>query len=358
MKKILIFGYTLEVGGAEKILIDTLKFLSDKVEIDLFLLEKKGELLKDVPKNIKVFSLKKNKLEYLLFRFISLYRKYKINRIYNKQKYDVVIGYLEGRAATWVSDIKNNTKKIAWIHTDVSKNFIGINTREAKKTYNKIDKIICVSEETKKSFCKKYRIPSKKVDVIYNFINEEEIINKSKATITPNNVFTFVNVAKMRKEKGQERLIKAANYLKNQNYTFKIQLIGDGPDFNRIKEMVDYYNVSDCIELLGLKTNPYPYIKNADFFVLPSLIEGYSVVIKEALLLQTKILSTDVGGQKEMLENGKYGIIVPNEEEKIIQQMENILNNPKDYEYLKKNLKTYKNNNDFIKEQIINLLNK
>ena len=117
MKKLLIFAYTLDMGGAEKALVDTINFLHDKCEIDLYLLEKKGALLERVPKDVNVFAMKKNPIQYSLFRFWAPYRKNVINKIANAKDYDIVIGYLEGRCGTWVADISKKIKKIVWVIT-------------------------------------------------------------------------------------------------------------------------------------------------------------------------------------------------------------------------------------------------
>ena len=357
MKKLLVFGYTMDMGGAEKALVDTLKYLQDKCEIDLYLLEKKGSLLSEIPSNVNVYQMKNNKFIYLLFRFIPFYRKKYINSIFNKKDYGYVFGYMEGRCGTWVSDIKNNNvKKYAWIHNDVFKFNIGISGKEIKKSYNNLTKVICVSNDAKDNFCKKYGISSSKVDVIYNYINEEEILKKADEFKVKNNVFTFVNVAKMRDQKRQDRLVKAAIYLKNKGYKFKIQLIGDGPNLDKIKNMVYTNNVEDVVEVLGLQLNPYPYIKNADFFVLTSYMEGYGIVVKEALLLKKQVLTTDVVGPREILEDGKYGVIIPNDDKAVIEALEDILKNKNKYDYLKKNLLNYKGDNEKIMGQTLKLL--
>ena len=357
MKILLVFGYTMDMGGAEKALVDTLKYLHDKCEIDLYLLEKKGSLLNEIPSDVNVYQMKNNKFIYLLFRFIPFYRRKYINNIFNKKNYGYVFGYMEGRCGTWVSDIKNNNvKKYAWIHNDVFKFNIGISDREIKKSYNNLTKVICVSKDAKDNFCKKYDISSNKVDVIYNYINEKEILKKANEFKVKNDVFTFVNVAKMRDQKRQDRLVNAAIYLKNKGYKFKIQLVGDGPNLDKIKNMVYTNNVEDVVEVLGLQLNPYPYIKNADFFVLTSYMEGYGIVIKEALLLKKQILTTDVVGPREILEDGKYGVIVPNDDESVIEALENILKNKNKYDYLKNNLSNYKGDNEKIMNQTLSLL--
>ena len=357
MKKLLIFGYTMDMGGAEKALLDTIKYLSKKVSIDLYLLEAKGVLMKEIPDNVNVYEMKKNKFWYLFFRFIPIFRKRYINKIFQKGNYEYVFGYMEGRCATWVSDIDcDKVKKYAWIHNDVFKFDIGISDREIKKSYNNLDKIICVSGDAKENFCKKYGIDKEKVLIIYNYINEEEIIKKSSEFEVNNDVFTFVNVAKMRDQKRQDRLVEAGRILKNRGYKFKIQLVGDGPNLDKIKNMVYNDKLEDVIEILGLQTNPYPYIKNADCFVLTSDMEGYGIVIKEALLLGKRIITTDVVGPREILHNGEYGVIVPIELEKIVDAMEDMLVNPDNYSELDKRVASYKGDNDIIKKETFKLL--
>ena len=356
MKKLLIFGYTMEMGGAEKALLDTLNYLKDICEIDLYLLEKKGSLMDLIPNNINVYEMKNNKIKYTLFRFVPFIRKKIINNIANKKDYQYVFGYMEGRCGTWVSDIKKNIKKYAWIHNDVMKFDIGISDKEINNTYNNIDKVICVSKDARDNFCKKYDIPKNKTEVIYNFIDEDSIINKSLEFEVKNDVFTFVNVAKMRDQKRQDRLVNAAVYLKEKGYDFKIQLIGDGPNLEKIKNMVKENNVEDKVEILGLQNNPYPYIKNADFFVLSSYMEGYGIVIKEALLLKKKIITTDVVGPREILENGKYGIIIKNSDDAVKYELEKVLKNKNNYKELEKNLNNYKGDNEEIKKKTLKLL--
>lgn len=355
MEKILFFGYTMDMGGAEKSLLDTVNFLSDKYDISLYLLDKKGILLKDLSNKVKVYEIKKNIFQYILFRYLPYFRKKTINRIANKEDYSFAVGYIEGRSATWVSDIKKNIKKIAWIHCDVSKFDIGISDTEAKKTYDEMDKIICVSKKAKESFCKKYSIPGDKVSVIYNFINEDDVKKKALEFDVNNRTITFTNVAKMRDEKRQDRLVNAANNLKKKGYRFKIQLIGDGPNLEKIKKQVEDENLNDFVEILGLKKNPYPYIKNCDYFILTSDSEGYGIVIKEALTLKKKIISTDTVGPNEILDGGHYGIIIPNTDISVQNIIKDILDNPKKYDYLDERLLNYTSDNNGIKKEILQL---
>ena len=101
MKKLLFFGYTLEMGGAEKVLIDFLKVLKPDYEIDLVLLQAKGELLQNLPEGIQVQQIRNNPFSYFLFRYIPWFRKKKINRIASQKDYQVAVGFFEGRSGKW-----------------------------------------------------------------------------------------------------------------------------------------------------------------------------------------------------------------------------------------------------------------
>ena len=319
-------------------------------------MQKKGEFLKDIPKNVNVTEIRKNNFQYVFFRFVSPYRKYIINKIINKKKYDVAIGFFEGRSATWVADIKQKIRKIAWIHNDVNKFNIGISEKEIIDTYNKMDKVITVSEVAKASFCDKYKFDEEKVEVLYNLIDEKNIIEKSKEEVKKNNVFTFTNVGKMRPQKRQDRLIKIAKNLKNDNYKFKIQIIGNGPEEEKIKKLIKDYDVEDVVELLGLKLNPYPYIKQADCIVVSSDFEGYSVAIQEALLLKKAIVSTNVSGVSEMFENGKYGIATEISTEALEKTMKMILDGTINIKKIEANLEKFDCGNNQIIRKLINLI--
>ncbi|MBR2786961.1 MAG: glycosyltransferase [Clostridia bacterium] len=356
MKKILFFGYTLEVGGAEKVLVDYINTLKDNYEIDVALLQKKGEFLEQLPKGVTVTELRKNTLSYILFRYVPFIRKLRINKIANQKDYDVAIGFFEGRSATWVADIKKPIRRLAWVHNDVNKFDIGISEREIKSTYSKMDKIITVSEVSKQSFCEKYGFNQDKVEVLYNLIDEKNIKEKAKQEIPKEQVYTFVNVGKMRKQKRQDRLVEIAKQLKDEGYKFKIQIIGNGPEEENIKELVKNNNVGDVVELLGLQTNPYPYIKNADCVVVSSDFEGYSVAIKEALLLEKPVISTDVSGVSEMFQNGKYGIATEISTSALKEKMQQVLDGKIDLKRIQENLKSFDCGNKEIVQKLINLI--
>ena len=351
-ERILFLGYTMDMGGAERALVNVINLLNDYYNIDLLLLERKGELLKEIPKEVNITEIGKHNFSYLLFRFIPLFRKYKINKLTNKQ-YKLACAFMEGRAATWLTDMRQTCHKIAWIHNDVKEFDIGISDREINKTYHQLDKVYVVSKHSKNSFCEKYHFDNDKVEVIYNLIDEGDILKKAELLKVKKDKFTFINVARMRKQKRHDRLLRCAYNLKQMGYDFNLWLVGSGPLEEEIKALIEELNLGDIVKLWGLQENPYPYIKAADYFVMASDHEGYPLSLLESLLLKTPVVTTDVSGAQEIVKDNKYGLICAISEEALTKAMQDVLDNP--HTDIANNLKKYQGNNGEITKQLLKI---
>ena len=220
-----------------------------------------------------------------------------------------------------------------------------------------MDLIVAVSNMAKDSMSEKYHIPNEKIKVLYNLIDEEDILKKANEKVEKNDVFTFVNVGKMRPQKRQDRLIEIAKDLKKEGYKFKIQIVGNGPEEENIKKLIKSYGVEDVVELVGLQLNPYKYMKNGDAFVLSSDFEGFGIVVKEALLLKKLVISTAVTGVTEVLENGRYGILTDVDTEDLENKMRDVLENRIDTKNILKELGNYDCGNQKIIEELEKILN-
>lgn len=340
-KKLLIFGYTLDMGGAEKVMVDFLKVLQPHYDITLALLQAKGVLMEDLPDGIRVIQMRNNLPSYILFRYVPFFRKWQINKIANAEDYHAAIGFLEGRSSTWVADIKKEIRRIAWIHTDVAHFDIGIADTEAADSYQKMNAVVLVSQEAKESFAKKFPDAADRATVLYNLIDEAAILEKAQASVAPTHGFTFINVGRMTPPKRQDRLVEAAHLLKKDGFDFKLQIIGSGSEEAPIRQLIQQLDVADVVELLGMQTNPYPYVKQADCFVLSSDFEGFGIVVKEALLLGTPVISTAVTGVKEVLKNGKYGILCELSVQELYLAMRSVLEDPGTLANYRQTLKCY-----------------
>lgn len=347
MKEKLLFGITgLTLGGAERVLVDIVNELCEKYDITIFTIYAKGELEKELDSRIKVKKLynnsylELNNLQKKIIPLKILFLKKYIYKKHIKKNYDVEIAFLEGPITRLFSVKNKNVKKIAWIHNDITKVFgRGIKAKVKKfldkKTYSKYNLLVFVSRDNLKKFNKQYKdIRNKylepiKKEVIYNYINKEKIIKKAKEKPEiefENNSINFVTVARLVEQKGIDRLIKIHKKLIESGLKHHFYIIGDGPEKEKLQKLINEYKIVDTFFLLGKKENPYPYIKNADYFCLLSRFEGYGMVLEEAKILNKEIIITDTAAREAVrkyknsmiLENTEFGIF--NGLEKVIKE--------------------------------------
>lgn len=347
-KKILFLIHTLQVGGAEKVLVNLVNSMNkEKFDITVMTVINTGAFRNKLSNNIKyktIFNIpilnQKNdkrgneksgnllnnssKIKKILADIYRMtWRLINCSRIHKKyigDEYDVEISFLEGIPAKIIATSKNKkSKKIAWIHVDLikerkSEKFFK-NLEEEKKVYEKFDNIVGVSEVVKEQFVKKFSYNNMdNVIVKYNPIDVNDIINKSTEEINDieKNKFTLCSVGRLTIQKGYDRLLKVVNMLNNENLEFDLWIIGVGPEEQKLMKYIKENSLHN-VKLLGYKQNPYKYIKKSDAFVCSSRAEGFSTVVSEAIILERPIVTTDCAGMKEMLgEENQYGMVVEN----------------------------------------------
>ena len=235
------------------------------------------------------------------------------------EKYDVEIGFFRGLSVKIISGSTNKTsKKLAWVHSDFEKcrgitnNFKSL--ADTKQAYSRFDNIVCVSKKALKSFNEKIGLPDKTV-TIYNMLSAEKILSAAQEPINiKKSKFTVLSVGHLIDVKGYDRLLSAVKQLNDNGFDFELWLVGYGKDETKLKEFAEKNNLKN-VKFLGYQKNPYKYMRAADLYVCSSRYEGFNLTVAEALFLETPILSTDCTGPSEILDGGKYGMLVDNSEE-------------------------------------------
>ena len=259
-----------------------------------------------------------------------------------------------------------NTRKIVWVHNDISLVFgKGIKSKIKKKLdqkiYSKYETIVFVSKDNMRKFKQVYKeirneyLEPVKKEIIYNYIDKNEVIKKAEEQINldfDSSTLNFVTVARLVPQKAIDRLIKVHAKLIYENCKHNFYIIGDGPERANLEKIVMENNVKDTFHLLGKKENPYPYIKKSDYFCLLSNFEGYGMVLEEAKILGKPIIITDTAA-REAVEKYKNSIVLENDEDKIYEGLKDIIKNKK---LLKKSEGNEQYNNSSIIEKIIKLL--
>jgi glycosyltransferase involved in cell wall biosynthesis len=359
-KKILIRIGSLRHGGAEKVLVTFLKNLpQDKYEIDLLLNLYSGKYLPEVPKWINILHLHKGEmittnrpheiprkvLRVLHERILKKIPNLLYRRKLKNKKYDIEFAAIHGMRDEILGSPLKSSKKIVWIHNDLSQ-VKGYTDNEIKKFFG-FDKIMVISEKIEQLFLSlaKNDAESKKIVRIYNPLDTEEflikaekpVINYNFDSVTP----TFVSVGTVFPQKGFDRLLKVHKRLLDEGFRHKVLIIGDGYDFENIKKLKHDLGVDETATMLGFTDNPYPYFNNADFYILSSRYEGFPTVLFEAITLKKRIISTEVSGVKEMLNNGELGLVIENSENGIYEGMKKALFEPEFFQKYSDQLKDY-----------------
>ena len=333
MKKKLFFAAVdLNIGGIEKALVNLLNNINyDKYEVFLYLEKKQGILLNDLNKNVIVKELKVSNNKIIIIRkFINFTRKL-LFKIKNKNKFDFSCCYATYSYSSIKLALIASKNSSLYVHSDYS--FI-YDEKEYRYFYdthyiNQFRKVIFVSNESKNNFLNYYNSFNNKVIVINNFININDIIEKAKENVdlelnSTNKHFVFVG----RLDDKSKKLSRAINLVKNID-NIDLIIIGDGPDRKKYEELVCKYNLNNRINFLGMKDNPYPYIKISDYLILTSDYEGFPVTYLEAIVLN-KIIITTINTSDEIINiRDGFGYIISKDESKMIDEVKKILKDNK-----------------------------
>lgn len=174
---------------------------------------------------------------------------------------------------------------------------------------NSADRVVAISNDTKKRAEKYYKI-RKDIEVInYGFIpislRGENRLNLNRE----DGKYYIIAVGRLVKRKGFEYLIRSMKLLPSD---IILLIIGDGPMELELKNLTTENNLDDRVIFVGYKTREeiYEYLQNADCFVLSSLHEGLGIVVQEAMYAGLPIVSTNDGGQTDLIKDPRNGILV------------------------------------------------
>ena len=166
--------------------------------------------------------------------------------------------------------------------------------------YRKSDKIIAVSEAVEqklRAFRPRY---GQKMMTIHNLTDVEGIRRKAEEPIPetfPRDQFNIVSCGRVSHEKGMDLAVEAcAQLIEMGHKNIHWWIVGGGPAENEVRERITALHMENYVTMLGMKDNPYPYIKQADLYVQPSRFESYGLTIAETMVLGKQIVSTDTDG--------------------------------------------------------------
>lgn len=266
--------------------------------------------------------------------FFSLYISLKLEKIINKYKLDILQVYggpggvfLVRKANIPVIYVANHTYAQQFGHFK-KKIYLFLMLLE-KIGYVMSKKIIAISSTTKKSLVHDYGIPPEKIIVIPVGINLDEFKPLDDIKKIPSSI---LYVGRLDKRKGVQYLIRALRYVVKGFPMAKLYIIGNGNLRDSLEKLARNEKVDDHVTFLGKvpMKDLVKWYNKAEVFVLPSLFEGFGIVVLEAMACGTPVIGTKVAGIVDIIENKKTGILVPPEDEKKLgEEIKRILNSPK-----------------------------
>ncbi|MEI7486335.1 MAG: glycosyltransferase, partial [Chryseobacterium sp.] len=244
-------------------------------------------------------------------------------------QYDVELAAIHGMYREILSSPQKDSKKIIWVQNDIFN--LKEYTSDVIREFFKFDKILVISNKLEEEMHKLAQNEAEKQSVIkiFNPIDKEDTLKKANAVVDDypfdNNIPTFVSVGTVYPQKGYDRLLQVHKRLLDEGFLHQLLIIGDGYDLNNIQDLLNQLGLQKTAKMLGFKSNPYPYLKKADFYIMSSRHEGFPTIIAEALILNKPISATDISGIKDLLQDGKLGTITSNSEDGIYEGMKKFL---------------------------------
>lgn len=354
-KEILIVAHHLTVGGVQKSLLSALKAIDyEKYNVTLYLRKNRLDLASLVDEHVNLI-VNEDKHHYyrkplsLILQFGILacklikYRKgmellerkladsirkammqYEEKTYFMDKMYDVAISYVQGYTTEFVANHVKSYRKYV---------FYQVSTDELheihEKTFPCFDKILVEHEDIKKLIAEWYPSETEKIDIIENYVDYEVIRTQSREYEVSKDEHRVMicSCGRFAKVKGFDLAVEAANILRKNGEEFVWYLVGDGPERQKVENLIAKYELADYVKLTGMLTNPYPYIVNSDIYVQPSYEEALSLALLEAQILCIPIVTTKTVGGITMIRDGIDGIQVEINANSLANGILNLLNN-------------------------------
>ncbi len=316
-KRIAILLPNLAGGGAEWVnLLLAREFLGHGFAVDFVLMQRRGELLSQVPTGCRVFSLEAKRL-----RNGPRARRLHLRR----EPPDAVLAAmwpLTALAGLTLRLSRSPARLVVSGHTDL-RHAPEVTAAErlllklaGPWLYSRAAKVVAVSNGVRESLQELARLPSSRIRVIYNPIRQSEdgeieVRDEGLIRWWQGAKVKLIAVGSLKPAKDYPTALEAVGLLR-RSIDARLLVLGEGPERENLTQLSQRDGISQSIQFAGFRSCPQPYLRMADVFVLSSRWEGLPNVITEALLCGCRVVSTDCpSGPAELLTDGRYGRLVP-----------------------------------------------
>lgn len=231
-------------------------------------------------------------------------------KIFNKNKFDVVIG-IAGDRSYILSYLKKhiNAKLIFWNHSNVDSHYKKVGSRYYKEEcfieplIKQFDEIIILNKDDKEKLNNYYNVNCKVISNCKSFISEEKSnLNHKK----------FLAIGRLTNQKGFDYLIEAMKIFREKNDEWELNIYGDGNLKNKLNQLILKYNLENKVNIYSSTSNIKKVFLEHDIFLMSSRNEGFGLVTLEALTCGLPVIAFDIPANKDLIQNGINGILVKN----------------------------------------------
>ncbi|MCL2521928.1 MAG: glycosyltransferase [Erysipelotrichales bacterium] len=364
MKKILFVSPHLIAGGVERALLNLINILpEEEYNIHLSLVHFNGKFLNQIPDKVilKYFPITKEQafiltcggakatMKYHLKkkRMIKAFKVF-IKKIFGdviaeyngnfkklpvaEEVYDVAVCYHMHMPfiVKYVAEKVTAGKKFIFIHNDFLTT--GFKVQKLTTPLKQFDNYFCVGQDIYNEFTEIFPKWKAKTSVFYNVISTKKIhdtANKGAGFLDEFSGTRILTIGRLNAQKGFFLAIDAAEKLLEKQINFRWYVLGEGELKEELLSLIKVKKLEKHFLLLGITDNPYGFMKQCDIYAQTSLHEAYCTTINEARILHKPIVTTDVAGAAEMLDNGKLGIICQKDATEIAESIKLLIQNKK-----------------------------
>lgn len=326
-----IYGFSM--GGAENRLANLINGIDQDTFISsICCIKKSGIIVTRLKrKDIKIFELHRKGKDYLLcLKLASLFRKEKVDIIHTHgwSGFDGVIG--AKLACVPVIIHSEQGKDIEDIYNIKKRRILG-----RKLISYLVNQLVTVSEEIKESLAKTAKIPQEKILTIHTGVDIQRFnikidkIKKKEEVGIGGKVIVIGTVGRLDPIKSYDTLLYCAKEVLNEFPDLRFLFVGNGPMRRNLEELTIKLGIREKVTFIGERLDIPELLNIMDIFVLPSLSEGLSNTILEAMASGLPIIATRVGGNPEMVVDGETGFLVsPKDYQSLSKVIIQLLKNP------------------------------
>ena len=307
---------SLDGGGAERVTLNLLRLLGrDRFQPSLFLLQRCGALLADVPDDLPILSIDRGHGSRAVASLL-------MSLIAHARAADVIVAGLQCRTTylAWLAGAIARRPVIGWVQ-----NAAVPGSPMRRLHHRTLMRLIQPRLAASVFPCARayevlaQRIPfaHTRVEFIPNFISYEKVrrLAAGRSSFARKRIpgeIVLTAVGRLAPQKGFDILLQAVHDLHTRGYRCRLIILGEGPERVRLTRQIAELSLQGFVEMPGFVANPYPVMQQSDVFVLSSRFEGLPLALMEARALGIPIVAADcIAGPRELLENGRNGILVP-----------------------------------------------